>query len=276
MARTRTKVTEETFLNNIRIYPNILDTSDWFWNFTSCWVWRGKRTAPEGYGIMYTYEYGTLRSHVYSVMRSGRVVPEDMVVDHLCEHKFCVNPDHLEVVTVGENNQRYYDRRKARSESSTFHTSREDERQLWCVYIKDAKDRRLESTDVNIAGFEAQRAYWGSWYSVPHKAKKYFERWKNQMKLLMEFSDQIITDIEAERRKQQIQGVPLSRLGMIRTLVKEALVIRSYASNEDQHNMNKLVREYDKKLQARGATNIDPAAPPDGRRKKLLPDGSSL
>ena len=238
-------------------------------------MWNGKRTAPYGYGIFYTYEKGNTRAHVYSVLRSGRSIPDNMIVDHLCEHKFCVNPDHL--VTVSENNQRYYDRRKARSSNATFHTSHENERQLWCAYIRDAQERTSSTVDINIAGFVAQRQYWGGvWKSVPKKARNYFERWKNEMKLLMELSDQIITDIEDERHKHQLQGVPITRLGIIRLLIKEALIMRSYMSNEDRNNMYKLVLQYDMKLKARGAIGEDPAAPPDGRKKRLLPDGTHL
>ncbi len=30
-------------------------------------------------------------------------VPEDMALDHLCRNRRCVNPDHLEIVTLVEN-----------------------------------------------------------------------------------------------------------------------------------------------------------------------------
>jgi hypothetical protein len=35
-------------------------------------------------------------------------VPEEMVLDHLCRQRACVNPDHLDPVTQGENVFRMY------------------------------------------------------------------------------------------------------------------------------------------------------------------------
>lgn len=61
------------------------------------------------------YGYGQVNTtRRTSPMRSHRVVyehligpiPDDMVIDHLCRVKCCVNPAHLEVVTQAENCRR--------------------------------------------------------------------------------------------------------------------------------------------------------------------------
>jgi hypothetical protein len=71
-----------------------------------CWEWRGK---PSQYG------YGRARvdtqlwlAHrwVWTVLVGP--IPEGMTLDHLCRNHICVNPDHLEVVTLAENKRRGY------------------------------------------------------------------------------------------------------------------------------------------------------------------------
>jgi len=37
-------------------------------------------------------------------------IPKGLVIDHLCNIKKCVNPEHLEAVTYGENTQRAWNR----------------------------------------------------------------------------------------------------------------------------------------------------------------------
>lgn len=38
-------------------------------------------------------------------------IPGGMTVDHLCTNKVCVNPEHLEVVTIAENSSRRHGNR---------------------------------------------------------------------------------------------------------------------------------------------------------------------
>jgi len=69
-----------------------------------CWLWTAHVT-PKGYG-----QFG-LDGKMRSVHRLAYEwlvgpIPEEMVLDHLCRVRHCVNPDHLEVVTVRENNLR--------------------------------------------------------------------------------------------------------------------------------------------------------------------------
>jgi hypothetical protein len=35
-------------------------------------------------------------------------IPDGLVIDHLCLNKGCVNPDHMELVTIGENVKRHF------------------------------------------------------------------------------------------------------------------------------------------------------------------------
>lgn len=66
-----------------------------------CWQWqasksRGYAQTSFGKGIM-----RTVHRVVYIVLKG--LPPEGMTLDHLCRNRSCVNPDHLEVVTSGEN-----------------------------------------------------------------------------------------------------------------------------------------------------------------------------
>jgi hypothetical protein len=66
-----------------------------------CWEWQGK-LSKFGYGNFYI-RGKTFRAHRYSYSAFVEPVPSDLVVDHLCKNKCCVNPSHLESVTQYEN-----------------------------------------------------------------------------------------------------------------------------------------------------------------------------
>lgn len=69
----------------------------------SCWLWTG---APNGSGYgQFCAGRKTLTAHrvAWAIANSGSVIPEGLVLDHLCRNKLCVNPAHLEVVTERVN-----------------------------------------------------------------------------------------------------------------------------------------------------------------------------
>lgn len=70
---------------------------------TGCWLWKNSR--HDSYGI-FQYANTKRTAHRVSVELSGRTIPDGYVVDHLCMVKKCVNPEHLEVITLAENSRR--------------------------------------------------------------------------------------------------------------------------------------------------------------------------
>ena len=74
---------------------------------SGCWVWMAALNR-RGYGI-WGWQGRTVLVHrvAYEVL-TGQRIPEGLTIDHLCGVKRCVNPDHMEVVTRGENTRRYY------------------------------------------------------------------------------------------------------------------------------------------------------------------------
>lgn len=77
-----------------------------FWAFvhfeptSGCWLWSG--SGSDGYGTFWI-NGRMLGAHRVSFMLHKGQIPKGMVLDHLCRNGMCVNPDHLEVVTIGQN-----------------------------------------------------------------------------------------------------------------------------------------------------------------------------
>lgn len=70
----------------------------------TCWIWRGRTRS--GYGLFSWGPRGDVKStgaHRYAYAAVKGEIPEGLVLDHLCRVPLCVNPDHLEPVTRGEN-----------------------------------------------------------------------------------------------------------------------------------------------------------------------------
>ena len=73
-----------------------------------CWEWQGL-LSDAGYG-RFTTSYRDVRketgAHRWLWLLLVGPIPDDLVLDHLCRNRKCVNPDHLEPVTIGENIRR--------------------------------------------------------------------------------------------------------------------------------------------------------------------------
>lgn len=79
-----------------------------------CWIWVAAKDK-DGYGKFSIAKVGNFRAHRFSLMVQGVDVPKDKVVMHKCDNPSCVNPDHLTVGTVQENNQDKHNKNRQKS-----------------------------------------------------------------------------------------------------------------------------------------------------------------
>ena len=68
-----------------------------------CWHW--KRASHKGYGVTWS-DGRTRQAHRVVWERLVGPIPDGLELDHMCRNRGCVNPDHCEPVTGGENTRR--------------------------------------------------------------------------------------------------------------------------------------------------------------------------
>lgn len=81
--------------------------SDSFWRRVDrepdgCWQWTGYRRRT-GYGEWHPERHVRRLAHRHAYELLVGAIPDGKVLDHLCRNRGCVNPAHLEPVTIGEN-----------------------------------------------------------------------------------------------------------------------------------------------------------------------------
>lgn len=85
---------------------------------TGCWLWGGATNESRGgYGLFKMpakLEY----VHRISYREAYGEIPDGMCIDHQCRMTCCVNPEHLEAITLAENTRRGSTRRAARMKAA--------------------------------------------------------------------------------------------------------------------------------------------------------------
>lgn len=72
----------------------------------TCWNWTGC-VLKSGHGQTW-FNGKQIYAHRYFYELLVGKIPEGLVIDHLCENKRCVNPEHLEPVSDSENLIRWH------------------------------------------------------------------------------------------------------------------------------------------------------------------------
>lgn len=73
----------------------------------TCWLWRGAvgSGGRVGYGVFHAYGRKVM-AHRFAYELCAGPIPDGLVIDHRCGVTLCVNPAHLEPVTVNVNGRR--------------------------------------------------------------------------------------------------------------------------------------------------------------------------
>jgi hypothetical protein len=84
------------------------DPSKRFWAKVNksgdCWTWNAYR-LPAGYGYFKLNGKNKL-AHRFAYEESKGPIPNGLTLDHKCKNTCCVNPEHLEAITLSENVKR--------------------------------------------------------------------------------------------------------------------------------------------------------------------------
>ena len=72
-----------------------------------CILWTGAIQSA-GYGHRWIGNGKTALVHRLAWEEVNGIIPDGMTIDHLCEVRNCINVEHMEIVSRGDNVRRYY------------------------------------------------------------------------------------------------------------------------------------------------------------------------
>jgi len=104
---------------------------------SGCWIWRGC-LDKDGYG-QFKAKGKMLFAHRFSYEYYNGKMPNGLVTDHLCRTPACVNPDHLEPVTLRENIRRGRNWNRERTHCPEGHPYSEGNTRVWKDGVRRCK-----------------------------------------------------------------------------------------------------------------------------------------
>lgn len=99
-----------------RLLGNSITTDYHFEDRGPCWEWIGNLDG-KGYGRLSTFadgKYQKRRAHRVSYEWFKGPIPPEYDVDHKCQNRACIAPDHLEAAPMLKNRGEYVQSRKRR------------------------------------------------------------------------------------------------------------------------------------------------------------------
>lgn len=87
-----------------------------FYSPDGCWLWTGQRRKEDNYGLI-KIDGRLTRVHRVSYETFKGPIPNGLFVCHYCDMPLCINPDHLFLGTLQDNNLDMY--RKGRNYKSS-------------------------------------------------------------------------------------------------------------------------------------------------------------
>jgi hypothetical protein len=131
-----------------------------------CRIWRRATMKGKGYGVCTLRRGSMLLAHRLSYWVFRGPVTGDLVVDHMCQVRSCIEPTHLRLLTAAENMSVASSAHKSHcahghemTESNTYvFYDRKDNPHRQCRACRPAIDRRSRARRAGIGNDELRQA----------------------------------------------------------------------------------------------------------------------